>query len=61
MRAAKDLGRKGIMCEIEERYCEIAAKRLRQNVFDFEINRNGESDHATKPKPDSPLLFDTAS
>jgi site-specific DNA-methyltransferase (adenine-specific) len=35
LRAAKDLNRKAIGIEIEEKYCEIAAQRMAQQVLEF--------------------------
>lgn len=36
LRAAKDTGRRAIGIEVEERYCEIAARRVGQDVFNFD-------------------------
>lgn len=45
LQAAKDNGLPAIGIEIEERYCEIAANRLAQNVFDFSNNEAAPPNH----------------
>ena len=42
-RAAKDLGRKAVLIEREEKYCEIAARRMGQEVLPLEGELTGRT------------------
>ena len=51
--AAKAMGLAGVGIEQEEKYCEIAANRLRQEVLDF----GGDSCESTEKKSSSQLAL----